>query len=1285
MSITLRVAEAFHGTYSIFTLIDPDKSGLGAHFGTYQASSDRLNSKHLRAKSDTAKGQIILYHLDITKPLKLQDAGKWDNLQWLKEIVRADLDIPYADREFKNLGDFNQLRAYIEALGFDSVVYKNEEEDRGSWSYIVWRPELIKELSRTKVTELVDKNDTSGETTFGKDHVRNSLDPGKLKSASSSITLSTHTAGLVKIPTGLFNEKIDAAQRTLINGGSGTEEQYKTVKNLIDASGIWDNPYKKKASVKLAVRASAPQPKSMIITAFSRIAGPERIKVLKTKYPLYTQTIDEFAEKDPTGGHQKYLEWMIRDYMKESQQNDEAVVQIFQTVTAFNSIVKYLGTDKYSPELKNVSKDINSYKTLESLKNAVETAKEAVRGHLTIEEMYQKWGKNYDYAIREFARADPTGKQKYLDWALEQLKAAAQLDHNSTPVALGQDWTKQEIHRITNAYGLYNHLTKNEKLQQGMDEEIPDINEFKSVDDLEEYAKGLNELSGAEAPDVIYEDDDYTAYGPITNKAQLCSVGSKEWCVARWSDSFFESDTYMGNEKGDPHFIMIQSKKNTDLMWLAFIRNEGIQEIRDESDETVDPKEFTAIFDSLNISLDERKVTIYYITTGGRRGDVEHVAEDAAMLDESVDNSLRSSGYEIYKGEVPLSEWDTASETGDYQYLSPENVELIETVEPQFDEIYTVVLGSATAFDQHSVVQSGDHHSVERWLKQQAEPLKLLDWQLWKLMLTPSEAQEKPSNWDVEQAVENSGEEPELLAHGTAGNEANNKVVVYFSIHTKGNYGPTIEAWSTKIEDVTGHQSAAEFGDVEIYHRTLTAGDVATMQVKPSEKNVWLNPKDAKKVSDVPVKMSTVYVITDNGDVISNIFKDQQKAVKQFSDMQITGKRPKLQLLKVEMPIRMITNSHLLNEDLSKLRPVVVQQNQPTDDQQALALPHSQKKVENWNDKQHREINEQKLNKKYLVKQREQLVNSPVGTTVKVTPVFGSNIQQFVRTEVGRWRNLVSGHEDINLPSGKIELVDTSEQLGLPLKFSYLATLAFGGSLSTRTAGFTMSALKLPKDFSVTRDGYKTYTGTWKDHAIKIRYDLQVVPGSHPHGKRQKREGLWNIFVDNEKVGSERTIYEAKQSAYKFVKERDVDVFIDKTDESSATDAVPSIQPVVPAAPAQPAVPTESEPMFDLEPWDTMDFSTVGKAASQLETTSGVVIRIKDVKPGDKIRFKDDYTDKESGATVKSDAQGTVVATDPTQPVLMIESLTMSTGKKKSRVSEPKVLPVAPKEVVLLR
>jgi len=172
----------YHGTDTAFEEFDTSCS-LGAHFGSQQAARDRLRDiGRLRieylsyanddkwmvreqnwtnrpcfehgpfddeAAADAFCAQAPQYRtplpfeIDVYRPLELPDLGTWTFEGVMHHLVQSHLidaereDI-YSAWNRSTPAGWAALKAALVEQGYDCVVYKNETEDRGSLSWIVF-------------------------------------------------------------------------------------------------------------------------------------------------------------------------------------------------------------------------------------------------------------------------------------------------------------------------------------------------------------------------------------------------------------------------------------------------------------------------------------------------------------------------------------------------------------------------------------------------------------------------------------------------------------------------------------------------------------------------------------------------------------------------------------------------------------------------------------------------------------------------------------------------------------------------------------------------------------------------------------------------------------------------------------------------------------------------------------------------------------------------------------------------------------------------------------------
>jgi hypothetical protein len=129
----------FHGTNKAFQTFH-----LGSHFGSARAANHRLGflrGEHKRnGWADELENQhVIPVYLSIQNPLRVTDMDSGDEATLLNSIARGKypaLDVHIGRRE----------GAYVaaERAGYDGLVYRNNIEDRGKYSWVVFHPEQVR-------------------------------------------------------------------------------------------------------------------------------------------------------------------------------------------------------------------------------------------------------------------------------------------------------------------------------------------------------------------------------------------------------------------------------------------------------------------------------------------------------------------------------------------------------------------------------------------------------------------------------------------------------------------------------------------------------------------------------------------------------------------------------------------------------------------------------------------------------------------------------------------------------------------------------------------------------------------------------------------------------------------------------------------------------------------------------------------------------------------------------------------------------------------------------------
>jgi hypothetical protein len=105
---------------------------LGVHFGNPK-QANVFTGNYLDNQSSPRQYPVVVA---TNNPLRLPDLGSWQS----DRIVRALKKQGFPREELDNLGDIKDVRQYLTDKGYDSIVYKNSEEDPGHDSYIKFQP-----------------------------------------------------------------------------------------------------------------------------------------------------------------------------------------------------------------------------------------------------------------------------------------------------------------------------------------------------------------------------------------------------------------------------------------------------------------------------------------------------------------------------------------------------------------------------------------------------------------------------------------------------------------------------------------------------------------------------------------------------------------------------------------------------------------------------------------------------------------------------------------------------------------------------------------------------------------------------------------------------------------------------------------------------------------------------------------------------------------------------------------------------------------------------------------
>jgi ribosomal protein S18 acetylase RimI-like enzyme len=136
----------WHATPHRFDAFDPDRSGLGTHFGTRRAAAFRM--RHAGGlQGNRGAWSLDRYLIAARRPLRLRDTGDWTTEAGTEGAliaagVLSPSDLPEA-RRHSGADFWRWARHRIEDAGYDSVVYTNNGEDAGNDSYVIWNHDQI--------------------------------------------------------------------------------------------------------------------------------------------------------------------------------------------------------------------------------------------------------------------------------------------------------------------------------------------------------------------------------------------------------------------------------------------------------------------------------------------------------------------------------------------------------------------------------------------------------------------------------------------------------------------------------------------------------------------------------------------------------------------------------------------------------------------------------------------------------------------------------------------------------------------------------------------------------------------------------------------------------------------------------------------------------------------------------------------------------------------------------------------------------------------------------------
>ena len=134
----------YHATNS--TWVIPEINGLGFHAGSLKAAKDRMKSFRMNINPHI---KMFIFHLK--NPLYIgRDYRFHNDLIKVTTELYKDKIITKNEKEYligniySDCSTFDNLRKILhDKYGYDGIIYKNNIEDRGSYSYIAFYSEQI--------------------------------------------------------------------------------------------------------------------------------------------------------------------------------------------------------------------------------------------------------------------------------------------------------------------------------------------------------------------------------------------------------------------------------------------------------------------------------------------------------------------------------------------------------------------------------------------------------------------------------------------------------------------------------------------------------------------------------------------------------------------------------------------------------------------------------------------------------------------------------------------------------------------------------------------------------------------------------------------------------------------------------------------------------------------------------------------------------------------------------------------------------------------------------------
>lgn len=214
------------------------KPDIGYHFGTLQAATDRM----LDLERDY---DIFPYKININNPLRLRDIGAWADFkdvadELLKLGVISENEYFKAEEFARTQGlsgdEHKILRNILKNKGYDGIVYRNDSEDKGNDSFIVFDKSDIHEITNLSLFKTYQKAKINGNNT------------GLVKSVESVMRSNLHELKVRKMVREILKEiysepnyknnfvGIHCSPKSFNDDYDGTisEEYYSSFKSILE-------------------------------------------------------------------------------------------------------------------------------------------------------------------------------------------------------------------------------------------------------------------------------------------------------------------------------------------------------------------------------------------------------------------------------------------------------------------------------------------------------------------------------------------------------------------------------------------------------------------------------------------------------------------------------------------------------------------------------------------------------------------------------------------------------------------------------------------------------------------------------------------------------------------------------------------------------------------------------------------------------------------------------------------------------------------------------------------